>query len=219
MAGGGVGSVSLREYCVCWYNGAVFAPSRTDECSLSCCVKASLELMLDSEADVSETGYSSPGLFPWIWSSSGPELSGGGIGSVCWASLLSYGKARCGLNDVSIWPATSLGCTSSQVVYGVLDLSLWVGEILRLWLFTVSFMSFQRRECRGLDSWGDIGVASFGWISLGTVLKRFDPWRSISYGVGIEKISVKLAFCFRKVFMQRLLLLEFYLIERVCVTG
>ena len=64
MASGDGGSVSLREYCVCWCNRAVFAPSRTDECSLSRSVEASLELMLDSEADVSKTGYSSPGLFP-----------------------------------------------------------------------------------------------------------------------------------------------------------
>ena len=56
MAGGDRGSVSLTEDCVCWCNGAVFAPSRTDECSLSCSVEASLELMLDSEADVSKTG-------------------------------------------------------------------------------------------------------------------------------------------------------------------
>ena len=54
----------MREYYVCWCNGAVFAPSRTDEYSLSCSVEALLELTLDSEADVSETGYSSSGTFP-----------------------------------------------------------------------------------------------------------------------------------------------------------
>ncbi len=48
MAGGEGGSVSLTEDCVCWCNGAVFAPSRTDECSLSCSVEASLELMLEA---------------------------------------------------------------------------------------------------------------------------------------------------------------------------
>ena len=42
-----------------------------------------------------------------------------------------------------------------RVIYGVLDLSLWVGEILRLELPTVSSMSSQRREYRGLDNWGD----------------------------------------------------------------
>ena len=64
MAGGDGRSISLTEDCVYWYNRTVFAPSRTDKCSLSYSIEASLKLMLDSEADISETGYSSPGSFP-----------------------------------------------------------------------------------------------------------------------------------------------------------
>ena len=63
MAGGDRGSISLTEDCVYWCNKAVFALSRMDKCSLSCSIEASLELMLDSEADVSEIRYSLSGLF------------------------------------------------------------------------------------------------------------------------------------------------------------
>ena len=57
MACGNGGFISPREYRVRWCNGAVFAPSRVDECSLFRSVEALLELMLDSEADIFETEY------------------------------------------------------------------------------------------------------------------------------------------------------------------
>ena len=49
----------MREYCVCWCNGAAFTLRRTDEGSLSRSVEVSLKLKLDFEA-ASEIGYSSP---------------------------------------------------------------------------------------------------------------------------------------------------------------
>ena len=65
----------------------------------------------------------------------------------------------------------------TRVLYGVLDLELVRRGRFRLWLPTVSSVSSQRKEYRGLGNWGiqrSLRLVEYRWE---TALKRFDPWR------------------------------------------